>query len=88
MEVHNAQEDGMALRDAAESVAAPACFVHRLHLFTSHHFLYYRCIKSMAHTTSFGDGNAGFQAGIVHGPVHAAFNAAPGMFRMAGSIVF
>jgi len=35
----------------------------------------------MASTISFGDANAGFQAGIVNGPVSAAFYLPPGELR-------
>jgi hypothetical protein len=40
-----------------------------------------RCIDAatiMASTISFGDANAGFQAGIVNGPVSTTFNLPPG----------
>jgi hypothetical protein len=35
----------------------------------------------MASTISFGDANAGFQAGTVNGPVSAAFYLPPGELR-------
>jgi hypothetical protein len=32
----------------------------------------------MASAISFGDGNRGFQAGIINGPVHTNFHLPPG----------
>jgi hypothetical protein len=36
----------------------------------------------MASATYFGDGNRGFQAGIVNGPVNAEFHLPPGKFAI------
>jgi hypothetical protein len=42
---------------------------------------HYRCI--MASVVSFGDTNAGFQAGVVNGPVNTTFHLPPGELQTA-----
>lgn len=44
-------------------------------------YIVHCCGSIMTSTTSFGDANTGFQAGVIHGPVNTAFHLPPSKLR-------